>query len=78
MGAGGPPLRWLTAIRERFPITIHGVCLLVGGRDPLDADHLGRLAALVERFAPAIVSEHLAWSADGGVFLNDLLPPPAD
>lgn len=76
MNAGGPPLRWLTAIRERFPITVHGVCLSVGGRDPLDADHLDRLAALVDRFEPAIVSEHLAWSSDGGVFLNDLLPPP--
>ncbi len=76
MGAGGPPLRWLTAIRDRFAITLHGVCLSVGGRDPLDTDHLDRLAALVDRFDPAIVSEHLAWSAEGGVFLNDLLPPP--
>lgn len=76
MGAGGPPLRWLTAVRNRFPVTMHGVCLSVGGRDPLDTDHLDRLAALVDRFDPAIVSEHLAWSADGGVFLNDLLPSP--
>lgn len=76
MGAGGPPQRWLSAFREAFPITIHGVCLSVGGRDPLDVEHLNRLALLVQRFEPAIVSEHLAWSADGGVFLNDLLPPP--
>lgn len=76
MGAGGPPQRWLTAFREAFPITIHGVCLSVGGRNPLDAEHLSRLASLVRRIEPAIVSEHLAWSADGGVFLNDLLPPP--
>lgn len=76
MGAGGPPHRWLSAFREAFPITIHGVCLSVGGRNPLDAEHLSRLALLVQRIEPAIVSEHLAWSADGGVFLNDLLPPP--
>lgn len=76
MAAGGPPLRWLDAIRDRFPISLHGVCLSVGGRDPLDGDHLERLAALVERVEPALVSEHLAWSADGGCFLNDLLPPP--
>lgn len=76
MGAGGPPLRWLAAIRERYPISIHGVCLSVGGRDPLDERHLDRLAELVERTAPALVSEHLAWSSDGGTFLNDLLPPP--
>jgi uncharacterized protein (UPF0276 family) len=76
MGAGGPPLRWLDAVRDRFPISVHGVCLSVGGRDVLDADHLERLAALVERAEPALVSEHLAWSQDGGFFLNDLLPPP--
>ncbi len=76
MGAGGPPLRWLDAVRERYPISLHGVCLSVGGRDPLDEAHLERLAALVERVEPALISEHLAWSADDGFFLNDLLPPP--
>ena len=76
MGAGGPPLRRLAAVQEQYTISIHGVCLSVGGRDELDADHLDRFATLVERTAPALVSEHLAWSADGGVFLNDLLPPP--
>ena len=76
MGEGGPPRRWLAAVRERYPISIHGVCLSVGGRDPLDADHLDRFANLVDRTAPSLVSEHLAWSSEGGVFLNDLLPPP--
>lgn len=76
MGRGGPPHRWLSAIRERYPISVHGVCLSVGGRDPIDRDHLDRLAQLVCKFSPVFVSEHLAWSADGGVFLNDLLPPP--
>lgn len=76
MGAGGPPHRWLSALRERFPLSFHGVCLSIGGRDPLDHEHLSRLAALVERYEPDLVSEHLAWSADGGLFLNDLLPPP--
>lgn len=76
MGAGGPPHRWLTAIRERFPLSVHGVGLSIGGRDPLDREHLARLARLVERYQPELVSEHLAWSADDGLFLNDLLPPP--
>jgi hypothetical protein len=76
MGEGGPPQRWLAAFRQRFPVSIHGVCLSVGGRDPLDADHLDRLARLVERAEPALVSEHFAWSADSGKFLNDLLPQP--
>ncbi len=76
MGEGGPPHRWLHGFAAQYPLSIHGVCLSVGGRDDLDLDHLDRLALLVERYQPALVSEHLAWSSDGGVFLNDLLPPP--
>ncbi|MFZ5617945.1 MAG: DUF692 domain-containing protein [Pseudomonadota bacterium] len=76
MGAGGPPHRWLSAFAEQFPLSIHGVCLSIGGRDPLDREHLDRLTRLADRYSPALVSEHLAWSGDGGVFLNDLLPPP--
>lgn len=76
MGAGGPPHRWLEAIRSRFPLSVHGVCLSVGGRDDLDVAHLGRLKTLVDRYEPALVSEHIAWSRDGEFFFNDLLPPP--
>lgn len=76
MGAGGPPHRWLTGFQAQFPLSLHGVCLSIGGRDALDTDHLDRLALLVARYDPALVSEHLAWSSDDGVFYNDLLPPP--
>jgi uncharacterized protein (UPF0276 family) len=41
-----------------------------------DPAHLGRLAALVRRYEPMLVSEHLAWSVQDGSFLNDLLPLP--
>ena len=74
--AGGPALRQLTQIRERFPLSIHGVGLSIGGAAPLDQEHLDRLAALLQRFEPAWFSEHLAWSSHGGAFYNDLLPLP--
>jgi uncharacterized protein (UPF0276 family) len=32
--------------------------------------------ALVERYEPALVSEHLAWSTHGTTYFNDLLPLP--
>lgn len=76
MGEGGPPHRWLSAIRERRALSVHGVCLSIGGREDLDKDHLERLKRVVDHYEPALVSEHLAWSADGGVFFNDLLTPP--
>lgn len=76
MGEGGPPHRRLEAIRERYPLSVHGVGLSIGSPEPLDQAHLARLAKVVERYEPALVSEHLAWSSHGGAFFNDLLPLP--
>lgn len=76
MGAGGPPHRILSRIREQYPISLHGVCMSIGGPDALDARHLARFAELVARYEPELVSEHLAWSSHGGTFFNDLLPLP--
>jgi uncharacterized protein (UPF0276 family) len=76
MGAGGPPHRRLDVIRERYPLSLHGVGLSIGSPGPLDRAHLDRLAAVARRFEPTLVSEHLAWSTHEGAFLNDLLPLP--
>jgi uncharacterized protein (UPF0276 family) len=76
MGAGGPPHRALAAIREAYRLSIHGVCMSIGGPGALDAAHLARFRDLVTRYEPMLVSEHLAWSSHGGKFFNDLLPLP--
>jgi hypothetical protein len=76
MGAGGPPHRYLAAIRERYPISLHGVGLSIGGPRPLDRDHLKSLRALDERYQPGLFSEHLAWSTHESGYLADLLPLP--
>jgi len=74
MGAGGPVQAQIDALRREFPLSVHGVGLSIGGAEPLDADHLTRLANVCARFEAASVSEHLAWSSHGGRFFNDLLP----
>ena len=76
MGAGGPPHRALEAIRRDYPVSLHGVCLSIGGERPLDRAHLARFQHLVERYEPALVSEHLAWSTHETTYFNDLLPLP--
>jgi uncharacterized protein (UPF0276 family) len=76
MGAGGPPHRRLEAIRALYPLSVHGVGLSIGSPGALDRAHLARLAGVVERYRPTLVSEHLAWSTHEGAFLNDLLPLP--
>ncbi|MBM3557046.1 MAG: DUF692 domain-containing protein, partial [Alphaproteobacteria bacterium] len=78
MGAGGPPHAQLSALREIYPLSIHGVGLSIGGIEPLDEAHLARLARLVARYEPREFSEHLAWSTHDGHFFNDLLPPAYD
>lgn len=66
----------LLELRRDYPVSVHGVALSLGSAEEPDRIHLGRLRALVERVEPTLVSEHLAWSAVGGAYLNDLLPLP--
>lgn len=76
MGAGGPPHDALMRIRRDHPVSLHGVCMSIGGQQPLDKRHLARFKALVDRYEPALVSEHLAWSTHVSTYYNDLLPLP--
>ena len=76
MGDGGRPLAQLRHLAERFPISVHGVGLSIGGEAALDAAHLSNLKKLCDWLQPASFSEHLAWSTHDGAFLNDLLPLP--
>src|SRR6266436_3259642 len=76
MGAGGAPHAALSQIRQDYPVSLHGVCMSIGGPQPLDEAHLQRFKALVDRYEPALVSEHLAWSTHGTTYFNDLLPLP--
>ena len=73
---GGPRLAWLEAIGERHPVSLHGVSLSLAADAPPDPVQLRRLGALVRRLSPALVSEHLAWSAWRGSYHPDLLPFP--
>lgn len=74
--AGGPSLRWLTAVREAVPVSFHSVGLSLGSPGGSDRNQLEALAALSERFEPAMVSDHLSWSSLDGDHMPDLLPMP--
>ncbi|RVV99212.1 DUF692 domain-containing protein [Mesobaculum littorinae] len=76
MGDGGRPLSQLSTLADRFPISVHGVGLSIGGEGPLDPGHLDRLSRLMGWLAPASFSEHLAWSTHEGAYFGDLLPLP--
>ncbi len=76
LGDGGYDLHVLTRLRERYPISLHGVGLGLGSARGFSPEHLQRIAALVKRIDPCLVSEHLCWGAIADRSLNDLLPLP--
>lgn len=76
MGAGGVPHAQLGFLRQHYALSVHGIGLNIGGREPLDRAHLARLKQLCGRYEPESFSEHLAWSSHAGQFFNDLLPLP--
>lgn len=72
----GAAHRALDRIREHYPISLHGVGLSLGSTDSMDRQHLSQLRLAIERYQPALVSEHLCWGSVGGRHTNDLLPLP--
>ncbi|MCB1887417.1 MAG: DUF692 domain-containing protein [Rhodocyclaceae bacterium] len=76
-GDGGWDLHVLETLRADYPISLHGVGLGIGSASADHFErHLDRLAALIERIQPGLVSEHLSWASLPGRHLNDLLPMP--
>ncbi|RZI79516.1 MAG: DUF692 domain-containing protein [Rubrivivax sp.] len=78
-GDGGAALAVLGAVREHYPVSLHGVGLSLGSAVGLDELHLDKLARLVERIEPVRVSDHAcfargAWPGGDVVHANDLLP----
>ncbi|HET9031560.1 MAG TPA: DUF692 domain-containing protein [Dokdonella sp.] len=76
MVAGGKPRHYLDAIRARYPLAMHGVSLSIGSTDPLDLDYLRELGQLARDIEPMWISDHLCWTANGGINSHDLMPLP--
>ena len=76
MVPGGQPLRMLDAVRERYPVVMHGVSLSIASTALLDLDYLSSLKTLAKRVNPKWISDHLCWTGVHGVNLHDLFPGP--
>lgn len=73
---GGIKLKNLKKVSDAYSLSFHGVGLSLGRSDALDQDHMTELKALIERFHPALVSEHLSFSAFSHRHVPDLLSMP--
>lgn len=76
LAAGGALRFQAEAVAEHYPVALHGVGMSLGGIDPLDPDYLDRVRGLARRTGARHVSEHLSFTARGGVHSHDLLPLP--
>jgi uncharacterized protein (UPF0276 family) len=76
MVEGGKPLYYLDAIRQDYPMVMHGVSMSIGSTDPLDYDYLGNLRKLIQRVEPVWISDHLCWTGVEAKNMHDLLPLP--
>ncbi len=73
---GGKPLYFLDAIRQDYPVAMHGVALNIGSSDALDWEYLSAIKALAQRVEPHIISDHLCWTGVNQHRMHDLLPLP--
>ncbi len=80
IGAGGKAAADLAWFVERMPITCHGLCLSLGGPDPLNINFLKQVKQFLHDNKIPLYTEHLSFCSDiqhgQAGYLYDLLPIP--
>jgi uncharacterized protein len=80
IGAGGKAQADLAWFVERYPIACHGLCLSLGGVDPLNVDFLKQVKQFLTANKIPLYTEHLSYCTDNyhgkTGYLYDLLPIP--
>lgn len=75
--AGGKCAADLAWFAERYPIACHGLCLSLGGPDPLNVDFLHQVKRFLNDFEIPLYTEHLSYCSDiANGYIYDLLPIP--
>ncbi|HWF75214.1 MAG TPA: DUF692 domain-containing protein [Solirubrobacteraceae bacterium] len=76
MDSHGRARHVLELIAARYPVVLHGLSLSIGSTDPLDFDYLARLKTLAAETDAVWLSDHVCWTAVGGVNTHELVPIP--
>lgn len=74
LAPGGRPRAILRAVREHYPVVLHGLSFNIGTAEPPNLEYLKQLKALIGEIQPAWVSDHLCWTGLHGRTSHDLLP----
>lgn len=76
IGVGGRFKKHLQQCTERFPLTLHGLSLDIGGVAPLNTNLLQDIKRFMDQYNCALYSEHLTYCGDAAGQLYDLMPIP--
>ncbi len=76
MRRGGAFPAALEHCRERYAFATHGLCMSLGGVDPLSAPYLDTLRSFLRTIEAPWHSDHLCFSVAHGAATHDLLPVP--
>lgn len=74
---GGQALYFLDAVKEHYPLVMHGVSLSISGAHALDLDYLRRMRKLADRLLPLpFTEESLRHVAERVRVVQDILERP--
>lgn len=75
--AGGKYAVELDWFAQRYPMACHGLCLSLGGPDPLNVHFLKQIKQFLTDFEIPLYTEHLSYCSDtSNGYIYDLLPIP--
>ena len=75
INVGGRWGRQFRELAERYPISLHGLSLNIGGFEPLDRELVASIGEFMAEYGCPVYTEHLTYCADDG-HLYDLMPIP--
>jgi uncharacterized protein (UPF0276 family) len=75
IGLGGRFGKQFRTLAERYPFTLHGLSLSIGGPEELDISFIRQVKQFMREFNIRCYSEHLSYCSDDG-HLYDLMPIP--
>ena len=75
VGLGGRFGKQFRTFTERYPFTLHGLSLSIGGPEPIDIGFVRQVKQFMKEHDIRCYSEHLSYCSDDG-HLYDLMPIP--
>lgn len=77
IASGGKYAAELDWLSQHYPIVCHGLCLSLGGPDPLNVNFLKQVKQFLSDFEIPLYTEHLSYCSDlSNGYIYDLLPLP--